>query len=691
MTARPTPCPSIVSLKNYRDEYTNELLPKAWVQEAIHEELDYFNSRVWKAVPLDEALKEEGAKIIGCRWVMANKNDINDPDIRARLVAQEVGHHADHSLFASTPPLECKRMLFSDWATRRTHQGSSLKMTFIDVRKAYFYGTPSRPLYIRPPAELGMPKGMVMKLERCMYGCRDSGAIWENVYSEVLKGLGFTQAVASPCCFYHREKGISVVVHGDDFTALATDAGLDFLEEGMQKHFEVKLKGRIGHGDSDCKEMRVLNRLLRVVPEGLLYEPDPRHVEMLARAFDLTKENVPKPPLTPGEKPKHEETEHEEPEENLDDIVASLRAARHECAKVSFVDHADVSLVGAPEIPWDHELHGPIGSSSLLPVPKGCDLFTGVPKEEIRRRRADIARERPDRSAETRQTLERTLREGARWERSTAHILAAIPKKQFNTKRVGVRQAKLAEKMMNATDTLGPSEATDFRALAARANYLALDRPDIAYATKELCRCFAAPNHRAALALKRLVKYLVGKPRLVWRFFHQPQCSTLTTDVDTDVAGCVETRRPTSGGVALRGVHLLKHWSTTQSTVTLSSAEAELVGICKGTSIALGLAAVALDLGMSWDLKVRSDASAAIGVCRRRGLGRIRHLATADLWIQDRLRTGDFVLEKVLGSDNAADMLTKHLNRQLLEKHLSTLGVYFEEGRSELAPAIQHA
>ena len=123
-----------------------------------------------------------------------------------------------------------------------------------------------------------------------MYGCRDSGAIWENVYSEVLKGLGFKQGVASPCCFHHRDLGISVVVHGDDFTALGTDTSLDYLEAGMKKHFEVKLNGRVGHGDGDSKSMRVLNRILRVCPEGLLYEPDPRHWEMLARAFDFSKE-----------------------------------------------------------------------------------------------------------------------------------------------------------------------------------------------------------------------------------------------------------------------------------------------------------------------------------------------------------------------------------------------------------------
>ena len=47
-----------------------------------------------------------------------NKNDINDPDVRCRLVAQEVYLHADESFFAATPPLEAKRLLFSEYASR---------------------------------------------------------------------------------------------------------------------------------------------------------------------------------------------------------------------------------------------------------------------------------------------------------------------------------------------------------------------------------------------------------------------------------------------------------------------------------------------------------------------------------------------------------------------------------------------
>ena len=114
-----------------------------------------------------------------------------------------------------------------------------------------------------------------------------------------------------------------------------------------------------------------------------------------------------------------------------------------------------------------------------------------------------------------------------------------------------------------------------FRAVAARANYLALDRPDIALSTKELCRHFATPTRAAVDLLRRWVRYLIGVPRLVWTFGYQEPCNDLVASVDTDFAGCIITRRSTSGGLIRRGSHLLRQWSVTQSTVSLSSAEAE--------------------------------------------------------------------------------------------------------------------
>ena len=148
------------------------------------------------------------------------------------------------------------------------------------------------------------------------------------------------------------------------------------------------------------------------------------------------------------------------------------------------------------------------------------------------------------------------------------------------------------------------------------------------------------------------------------------------------------TRRSTSGGAACRGDHLIKHWSTTQATVALSSAEAELTGISKGAAQGLGLQTITKDLGIQRSLVVLTDATAAIGICRRRGLGKVRHLATADLWVQDRIRKGDFTLVKVADAENPADMLTKHVGKSLFTKHMAALGLSYELWRTANAPAI---
>ena len=140
----------------------------------------------------------------------------------------------------------------------------------------------------------------------------------------------------------------------------------------------------------------------------------------------------------------------------------------------------------------------------------------------------------------------------------------------------------------------------------------------------------------------------------------------------------------------MRGKHLLQHWSSTQTTVALSSGEAELTGICRGASKGIGLQAICADLGLTFSHAVHSDATAAIGICRRRGLGKIRHLAVADLWVQDKVRSGDFQLHKILGTHNPADALTKHISNPDMRKHLAFMNLELEAGRAESAPTLTH-
>ena len=69
----------------------------------------------------------------------------------------------------------------------------------------------------------------------------------------------------------------------------------------------------------------------------------------------------------------------------------------------------------------------------------------------------------------------------------------------------------------------------------------------------------------------------------------------------------------------------------TQTAVCLSSGETELRGIGDGLAQAIGLQSIALDLGMTWQIDMHTDATASIGIARRRGMGRIRHLDVTDL------------------------------------------------------------
>ena len=101
----------------------------------------------------------------------------------------------------------------------------------------------------------------------------------------------------------------------------------------------------------------------------------------------------------------------------------------------------------------------------------------------------------------------------------------------------------------------------------------------------------------------------------------------------------------------MHGAHLIRSYGRTQSTVALSSAEAELYAMVSAASEGLGAKAMCLDFGDGdahglFDV----DASAAIGVATRKGLGRIRHLDTQSLWIQDAVRSKRVALTKVPGT-----------------------------------------
>ena len=130
---------------------------------------------------------------------------------------------------------------------------------------------------------------------------------------------------------------------------------------------------------------------------------------------------------------------------------------------------------------------------------------------------------------------------------------------------------------------------------------------------------------------------------------------------------------------------MLHTWSKTRTTVSLSSAEAELYALLKGASQALGLQSMAADFGDALNVGLYSDASAAIAISQRVGLGKLRHIQTQYLWLQERVSHKDLTLHKVDGTTSPADMLTKPVNAETLNKHLHYSSLSVTSGRAEQA------
>ena len=129
------------------------------------------------------------------------------------------------------------------------------------------------------------------------------------------------------------------------------------------------------------------------------------------------------------------------------------------------------------------------------------------------------------------------------------------------------------------------------------------------------------------------------------------------------------------------GSAVLKSWSSVQATIALSSGEAELYAIVKAFTEVLGIVSTWVDWGKECEGRVWADATAALGIVSRRGLGKVRHLDTSLLRVQEASLRKKILYSKVAGEFNIADLMTKHLDAETTFKHCTALGMEFKDNR----------
>ena len=134
---------------------------------------------------------------------------------------------------------------------------------------------------------------------------------------------------------------------------------------------------------------------------------------------------------------------------------------------------------------------------------------------------------------------------------------------------------------------------------------------------------------------------------------------------------------------------MLRSTSTTQGVIALSSEESEFYALVKGTS-GLGAVSMLKDLGVDISiitmidkavLEVRVDASAGRGIAVPRGAGRIRHIATPTLWVENLTQDVIIKITMVPGASNP----TEHLDGRSIRRALERCQCYIREGRAGIA------
>ena len=133
---------------------------------------------------------------------------------------------------------------------------------------------------------------------------------------------------------------------------------------------------------------------------------------------------------------------------------------------------------------------------------------------------------------------------------------------------------------------------------------------------------------------------------------------------------------------------MIKLLSTTQIPLALSVGESEWHALVRTGSALLGFKSMAQDFGRSLRPALKTDSSTAIGIGSRRGVGKIRHLSTQTLWLQNHVTEKTIKLLKEPGKENVADLGTKHVDHDTLKKMVSKLGFVAKDGKSKLSKAI---
>ena len=216
--------------KSYKEAKNSTNWPD-W-EKAFEEEIKSLQeNNVWQVVP-----RPQSRKVVGGKWVCKVKGDAlgQVERFKARYVAkgftQIKGLDYDET-FAPVVRFDSLRILLAISASKRW------KPRQLDIKTAFLYGILNEEIYLELPEGYKIAN-QVARLNRCIYGLKQSPRAWYFRLIEYILPLGFKISDFDPCVIIHNSGNLIVAIYVDDIVLFGEQGELmnttfDLLKKGI--------------------------------------------------------------------------------------------------------------------------------------------------------------------------------------------------------------------------------------------------------------------------------------------------------------------------------------------------------------------------------------------------------------------------------------------------------------------------
>lgn len=206
---------------------------KEYWEKAIQEEKESLEkNNTWKYVKAKEA---DGRKLLTSKWVLTKKDN---GMYKARLVVrgfEQVPGIDYEETYSPVVDMTSIRILLTIAAVKQ------FKFKIFDVKTAYLNSPLQADIYMHIPLGYIQKKGMICKLNKSLYGLKQSAKEWNETLGRHLEKIGLKALKADPCVYKNNTNTVYLAIYVDDGIIVGNEPDILNMLDKIKRLFEIKI------------------------------------------------------------------------------------------------------------------------------------------------------------------------------------------------------------------------------------------------------------------------------------------------------------------------------------------------------------------------------------------------------------------------------------------------------------------